>query len=177
MARLTREQLDAIRNNVHEEWNFTDLLDTIAALESDLAQAQEIARGVLRNPACPFRHPMSAWVIEQHEWTGCQQGGSPVEESSTEWVRYCNKCGLEDSCEDPLAACLEHCALCVEREQAVRKALEKIRGELNSDGDWEERESRIRALLPTAGGHVSKTDDNPVLGPSEATGGKGKYGF
>lgn len=29
----------------------------------------------------------------KHEWHGQQVGGSPVEESSYEWVEFCKKCG------------------------------------------------------------------------------------
>ena len=41
----------------------------------------------------------------KHRWGGCKLGGSPVEESSQEWVRYCEDCGMEDTCEDPLPPC------------------------------------------------------------------------
>ncbi len=41
----------------------------------------------------------------KHKWTGRMQGGSPVEAGSTEWVRYCDSCGMEDTCEDPLPGC------------------------------------------------------------------------
>ena len=41
----------------------------------------------------------------KHRWGGCKLGGSPVEESSQEWVRYCDDCGMEDTCEDPLPPC------------------------------------------------------------------------
>lgn len=40
-----------------------------------------------------------------HKWTGLQQGGSPSEEGSYEWVRYCKLCGMEDSGEDNLPPC------------------------------------------------------------------------
>lgn len=40
-----------------------------------------------------------------HKWTGCQRGGSPVEATSSEWVRYCEYCGSEDTCEDDMPAC------------------------------------------------------------------------
>jgi len=41
----------------------------------------------------------------QHKWTGCRRGGSPAEADSYEWVRYCEVCGMEDTCEDPLPPC------------------------------------------------------------------------
>ena len=41
----------------------------------------------------------------KHRWGGCKLGGSPAEESSQEWVRYCEDCGMEDTCEDPLPPC------------------------------------------------------------------------
>ena len=112
-----------------------DLLDTIDSVKAQLAEAQDFLRqaeGAVKdmgqdvldlraqlapNPACGHR---MADLVTEHVWTGCQQGGSPVEESSTEWVRYCKNCGMEDTCEDPMPPC--HCRICAERDQAVREA-------------------------------------------------------
>ncbi len=44
-------------------------------------------------------------ALRSHQWTGCQQGGDPADAGSTEWVRYCKVCGMEDTCEDPLPPC------------------------------------------------------------------------
>lgn len=43
--------------------------------------------------------------VRTHKWVGQQQGGSPAEAGSYEWVRYCSVCGMEDTCEDPLPPC------------------------------------------------------------------------
>lgn len=32
---------------------------------------------------------------EPHKWTGKQMGGSPDMAESTEWVGFCDKCGIE----------------------------------------------------------------------------------
>jgi hypothetical protein len=42
----------------------------------------------------------------QHKWTGCRRGGSPAEADSYEYVRYCEVCGIEDTCEYPLPPCV-----------------------------------------------------------------------
>jgi hypothetical protein len=42
----------------------------------------------------------------KHKWTGCRRGGSPAEADSYEYVRYCEVCGMEDTCEDPLPPCV-----------------------------------------------------------------------
>lgn len=44
-------------------------------------------------------------ALKSHAWIGRQMGGSPVDASSYEWVRYCQNCGIEDTCEDPLSVC------------------------------------------------------------------------
>lgn len=43
--------------------------------------------------------------LRSHKWAGCQQGGCPSDAGSYEWVRYCEVCGMEDTCEDPLPPC------------------------------------------------------------------------
>ncbi len=48
---------------------------------------------------------MSYPALRSHKWTGCQQGGSPSEVGTYEWVRYCSVCGMEDTCQDPLPPC------------------------------------------------------------------------
>ena len=55
-------------------------------------------------PALANRTPEQP-APRKHRWGGCKLGGSPVEESSTIWVRYCEDCGMEDTCEDPLPPC------------------------------------------------------------------------
>lgn len=44
-----------------------------------------------------------------HKWVGRQVGGSPFNAESYEWVRYCDICGIEDTCEDPLPPCIPEC--------------------------------------------------------------------
>ena len=48
-----------------------------------------------------------AAMKREHKWTGCRRGGSPSEADSYEWVRYCEVCGMEDTCDDPLPDCPE----------------------------------------------------------------------
>ena len=45
-------------------------------------------------------------AMSEHRWVGRQLGGSPVNAESYEWVRYCEVCGMEDTCEDPLPPCV-----------------------------------------------------------------------
>lgn len=44
-------------------------------------------------------------ALRSHKWTGLQRGGNPADAGSYEWVRYCEVCGIEDTCEDPLPIC------------------------------------------------------------------------
>jgi len=42
----------------------------------------------------------------KHKWVGRMVGGSPANAESCEWVRYCDVCGMEDTCEDdPIPPC------------------------------------------------------------------------
>ena len=41
-----------------------------------------------------------------HKWSGCRRGGNPSESGSYEYVRFCEVCGIEDTCEDPLPPCI-----------------------------------------------------------------------
>jgi len=64
-------------------------------------------------------------ALRGHKWVGRQVGGSPASEASYEWVRFCEICGSEDTCEDPLPPCIsiglsEQASL--EREQWKSKA-------------------------------------------------------
>lgn len=49
--------------------------------------------------------PKVSEALHSHKWVGAQQGGHPAEASSCEWIRYCEVCGMEDTCEDPLPPC------------------------------------------------------------------------
>ncbi len=44
--------------------------------------------------------------MSEHKWTTVRQGGDPANADSYEFVRYCEVCGMEDSCEDPLPPCV-----------------------------------------------------------------------
>lgn len=44
-------------------------------------------------------------ALRSHKWIGRQRGGDPADAASYEWVRYCEECGMEDTCEDPLPEC------------------------------------------------------------------------
>lgn len=39
-------------------------------------------------------------VAGKHKWIMQRTGGSPVNAEPYEWVRYCEVCGMEDTCED-----------------------------------------------------------------------------
>jgi hypothetical protein len=43
--------------------------------------------------------------LRSHKWVGQRRGGDPADAGSYEWVRYCEICGMEDTCEDPLPPC------------------------------------------------------------------------
>lgn len=47
---------------------------------------------------------MLFWKTE-HKWVGCRAGGDPANAGSYEYVRYCDICGIEDTCDDPLPPC------------------------------------------------------------------------
>lgn len=48
-------------------------------------------------------------ALQSHKWSGLQPS-----KHSTEYVRYCETCGIEDTCEDPLPPCkrVEICETC-----------------------------------------------------------------
>lgn len=55
-----------------------------------------------------IENALEPWKIDEgngHKWTGQRAGGDPADGSSYEWVRYCDVCGMEDTCEDPLPPC------------------------------------------------------------------------
>ncbi len=41
----------------------------------------------------------------EHKWKMQRMGGNPANAESYEWVRFCEVCGIEDTCEDPLPPC------------------------------------------------------------------------
>lgn len=48
------------------------------------------------------------WLIDlrTHKWVGRLVGGNPANAESYEWVRYCEVCGIEDTCQDDLPPCM-----------------------------------------------------------------------
>jgi len=42
----------------------------------------------------------------KHKWKGQQLGGSPVEETSTEWICYCDNCGTERNDDNKDEVCI-----------------------------------------------------------------------
>lgn len=84
--------------NRHEEMvmqatsNFPpEMIERIAALQRSRDELLEALREMLSSAG--------------HIWTGCRLGGHPANADSYEWVRYCQVCGMEDTCEDPLPPC------------------------------------------------------------------------
>lgn len=71
--------------------------------------------------------------LRTHKWTGRQVGGHPANAESYEWVRFCDLCGMEDTCEDvppcpvtreDLAAHLAEAERTIER---MKGALQQVR--------------------------------------------------
>ncbi|HXI85312.1 MAG TPA: hypothetical protein VNL17_14620 [Verrucomicrobiae bacterium] len=75
-----------------------------------LRRAHEVYAGIVSaTPAAALeahdRELLAGFALKSHKWTGCRAGGDPTEAGSNEWIRYCEVCGMEDTCEDPLPPC------------------------------------------------------------------------
>lgn len=91
-----REAIDAALSFLSEHTNEAGMLGAVMILE------RAIRHPILRDNA-----------LMSHQWTGVQRGGDPTEAGSTEYVRYCRLCGIEDTCEDPLPPCsVKECDKC-----------------------------------------------------------------
>lgn len=100
----------ALRNDANE-LNFDLGPDLFAHFDSDdWSHPQRLAEQVALIESDPTLDAvgysdMLFWS-EAHKWGGCRQGGNPAETESYEYVRYCETCGQEDTCEDSLPPCV-----------------------------------------------------------------------
>lgn len=80
------------------------LADVVKEMEEEDLVSRHVATSSASAPARGADPTLDA-APREHKWTGVQRGGDPAEAGSYEWVRYCQVCGMEDTCEDPLPPC------------------------------------------------------------------------
>ncbi len=88
-----------------------NLIKRIARAEAQIKEDDEFAalrdKQILQLEADnkTLREQVERLRLNSHKWVGRQMGGNPANAESYEWVRYCDYCGAEDTCEEGIPEC------------------------------------------------------------------------